>query len=381
MNHIPQKPGVRPAIEYHRASDMKPSERNYTPLKFLDLPPVEPERFFRPSKVVKPLECYFIDVNGGMGDYIAWLAGQLWVFKHCPWIHGRLVAPKYFHEIARVFFNTQDTPTWKLMTYDEFTARGPDGVPIKGPLDAAHAMINATGAHLIDCGAAYFAGQMPLPGDDNVYPRIPDEVLEMNLPQEFKDRRAAGVKWAVITPTAAQPSRAVPGRYWTPICNELIDNDVLPVFLGKHEIPMENGHNIRSQDDGTLPADLGEDLRNKTSLLQAAAIMAFSQCVIGLDNGLLHLAGCTDAPIIFGYNLTTVEHRRPRRKFGVTFDITLTKEELACIGCQSNTNMLVGYDFRTCFYKDNLCITKLFERGAPKWISAVRAVLRVSAAP
>ena len=107
--------------------------------------------------------------------------------------------------------------------------------------------------------------------------------------------------------------------------------------------------------------------RDKTEIFQAAALIHKAKMIIGHDNGLLHLAGCTDTPIVFGYNIASPEHREPRRKVGKVFNVVVTPEELVCSFCQSRTNFVIGYNFQQCFYGDLKCIDMLFEDNGARW--------------
>ena len=94
------------------------------------------------------------------------------------------------------------------------------------------------------------------------------------------------------------------------------------------------------------------------------------------DNGLLHLAACVPGNIIFGYNIAAPSQRRPvRRLSGILMDITLTKEELSCIHCQTRMKQQNLINFRNCFYGDVACLGKLFENGSERWIRALSDLL------
>jgi len=82
--------------------------------------------------------------------------------------------------------------------------------------------------------------------------------------------------------------------------------------------------------------------------------------VVGIDGGLLHLAGTTAVPIVYG--MTHVEPRcRPivrggQRNWNV---VHVTPRNLGCSGCQSNWTLMFRHDFRFCLYKDYACTSAL----------------------
>lgn len=309
------------------------------------------------------LSCIFI--NGGFGDYITWLQPIRWLASEAKWIKGTLVVPKYFREMAEYFL--RPFPEWTFLDHSELRDRRDlDGVPFRGPVVLDQQALNATGAHLLTCGWVYFTNKEKAPEGWDSYPQFAQVDLDETLSRYIGGVPAPG-RYAVLTTGVTTPSRHVPGKYWNYVIEHIRERGLTPVFLGKAVVETGNARNIHTEYDRETRFDLGLDLRDKTTLLEAAAIMSRAAVVIGHDNGLLHLAGCTAAPIVFGYNLASPEHREPRRPAGRTYNVTLTHAELACNHCQSNMNFILGYNFRQCLYGDLACIHKLFEDKAARW--------------
>lgn len=328
---------------------------------------------FRPGTQMFPQRLSCIFINGGMGDYITWMQAIRWLASEATWIHGTLVTPKYLREFAEYFLHKH--PNWAVLTHDELRGRRDlDGVPFRGPVVLEQQALNATGAHLATCGWVYYTNKEKAPEGWDSYPQFEQADLDAILAQYAGGVPAPG-RYAVITTGVTTPSRHVPGVYWNHIIEHVRERGLTPVFLGKSVVETGNSRNIHTEYDAAIRYDLGVNLLDKTSLLEAAAIMSRAACVIGHDNGLLHLAGCTAAPIVFGYNLASPEHREPRRPVGKTYNVTLTPQELACINCQSNTNFILGFNFRHCFYGDLACIHKLFEDKGARWTKQIDAAL------
>lgn len=326
---------------------------------------------FRPNTPMYQLEMNFVFLNGGMGDYITWLTPIRWLASEATWIKGTLVCPVYFKELAEHFL--KDFPEWGLRTYQDIQGWDKaDTTPFRGPVILQNESLNATGAHLMTCGWVYFTNkQGPPPGWEN-YSQFKQADLDaifasggFNLPD----------KYVVVTVGKTTNSRKVKAEYWNHVIEHVVDRGLTPVFLGKAITETGNPRNIVTEFDKGLKLDLGINLLDKTSLLQAAAIMSKAQAVVGHDNGLLHLAGCTDVPIVFGYNLASPEHRRPIRKVGKVYDVHLQEGELACNFCQSKTNFVIGYNFRECFYSDLKCMDLLFANKAEKWKAQLNRAL------
>lgn len=318
------------------------------------------------------LSCIFI--NGGCGDYLAWLQSILWLASEATWIRGRLVVPKYFIEIAQYFL--KEHPEWEIIDHSQLKERKDlDGIPFRGPVVLEQQALNATGAHLLTCGWVYFTNKEKAPEGWDSYPQFKQDDLDEILAKYGRGIPAYG-RYAVITTGITTPSRHVPGKCWNYIIEHIRERGLTPIFLGKSVVETGNSRNIHTEYDKVVRYDLGLDLRDKTSLLEAAAIMSRSAFTVGHDNGLLHLAGYTAAKIIFGYNLASPEHREPRRPKGKTYNVHLTHAELACNFCQSNVNFILGQNFRQCMYSDLLCIQKLFEDKGARWKAQIDLALK-----
>lgn len=320
---------------------------------------------FRPNTTMFPLKLSFLFMNGGMGDYICWIPAIEWLASQATWIEGTIIIPTYFKELADYWLKSY--PKWRYADYKTMHDLPKfNDIPFRGPMDLQRESLNATGAHLLTCGWVYFTNKEKAPEGWDRYPIIEQSHLDtISLPKEADSLNPG--KYAVITTGMTTNSRHTPDGAWNDVISHIKSRGLTPVFMGKSEMLTGNNSNVKTKwNDGT-DYSTGVDLRDKTNLMQAAAIMSRAAVVIGHDNGLLHLAGCTDVPIVFGYNLASPEHRQPRRAIGKVYNVELKRGELACNFCQSNTNFVIGYNFRECFYKDLKCMDMLFENKAERW--------------
>lgn len=330
---------------------------------------------FRPRTPMFPIKLNFLFMNGGMGDYLTWLRPIQWLCERATWIEGTVICPTYFKEIMDYFL--KPFPTWRYADYPAIDSiPNFKDVPFRGPVELARESLNATGAHLATCGWVYFTNKEKAPLGYENYAQFERKFLEsIEFPREAGSLNTG--KYAVLTTGITTDSRQVPDGAWNPIISHLKSHGLTIVFLGKNEMQTGNASTVMTRWVEGIDYSTGIDLRDKTSLLEAAAIMHKAAVVVGHDNGLLHLAGCTpDVPIVFGYNIASPEHRRPLRAMGNVFDVVLTKKELTCIHCQSNTNFVIGYNFKQCFYKDLECMKLLFENGGSRWKSQIDEALR-----
>jgi hypothetical protein len=332
-----------------------------------------PEWCFRPKTIMAPFRMNFIFLNGGMGDYAAWQRSIEWLCEKATWIHGALIVPTYFVEFAEHFIGKHKH--WTVCDYKSLEQIPKvNELPFRGPVELQRESLNATGAHLATCGWVYFTNKEKAPPGYEYYSQFEQSYLDgMELPDEAKGLEQG--KYAIFTTGMTTDSRKVPPGGWVPIIQHVIDKGLTPVFLGKDTMITGNALNIHTSFDPSIDFTKGIDLRNKTSMLQAASIMSRAAFVIGHDNGLLHLAGCTEVPIIFGYNIALPEHREPLRKVKKTYNVVLNQKELACYGCQSEFNFLINFNFRKCLYDDLACMSKLFSNGGDKWKQKIDLVL------
>ena len=327
--------------------------------------------YFRPGTVLPIVKLNFVFQGAGLGDYTAYLPALIWNMKNCPWLKCRLfVAPEFMEFAKNILWPWADKmQVCSILKINEITGpgeiiRGP-GLTMNGTKFAQ--LANGTGGHLVTLGFMYFCNLFPPPEGANKYPVINFEGHDPHLPDSLHPRT-----YVVITTGGVSENRTVPGAYWNPIVEHVKSKGLTPVFIGKSEIV--KGLPVKFPDGCDYSAGL--DLRDKTTLMQAAWLMKNAACTVGLDNGMIHLAACTDAVIVAGYNMVHPRERRPNRVAGKWAEVTLTREELACTHCQTNMKSMFPHTFNRCLYGDVKCLDLLFADGARKWIDAIELVLR-----
>jgi hypothetical protein len=333
------------------------------------LPPPGPivnanPKIFRDGSTIESRPVNFVLLNGGLGDYINYCAALKWCQEENPHVIGRIWAPPPFLEVAKYLFENPKYPLWKVHDRKDFERLVIQHSLVAAPREGTQ-LINAPGAHLLDLGFMYYAQMTPPPPEYNYLPEI------KFLP--FMEPYLGGKRYAVFTPGATFKNRAMPAEAFNELIRYTKDLGIEPVFLGKRLIGPQGGTYEAHFDEG-YDFSLGQDLREKTSLLEAIRIMEDAQFVIGLDNGLLHLAGTTEVPIIFGHTISPVRDRRIRRRKGLTIDISVPEDKLSCIGCQAKQRFFYNQRFSVCLYGDNLC-TKLLFDDMNLWKSAIQKTL------
>ena len=325
-----------------------------------------PELHFRQGTSIPKYVINFALNEGGLGDYLNYMSAILWAAKNCPWIEGRIVVVKHFIPLFRLILETYGV-NWELVPGEDASTILRDQTPIIGPeiqMDGRNVnpqLLNPIGAHLIDLGFAYYTNRCPAPADATL-PYL--DLRGAKLPHKVRHLRG---RYVVITTGAMTPSRFVSGKHMNPLIDYILAEGFTPVFLGKRQ----TGGHLNATFAADIEYQKGLDLRDQTDLITAAAVMANSVGVLGIDNGLLHLAACTDANVLFGYSIAGPDQRAPRRNWGMTFNLAITKKDLACASCQSNIKILLGHTFHKCLYEDLKCIDILFIDQVDRWTSAL----------
>ena len=331
----------------------------------MDNPPLilMPSPPYRKNTQTKAQYPFFVFKEGGIGDYICHMACMEWIAQTQPQVRGTIIAPKYLRDFIQNIMAKYSH--WQVQD-EEYNKK--NFVKNKTLVYAHKGQMqpNATGMHMIDLAFATYANVNPVPEGFNYYP-----ILSFNHFRRPKYLRSIG-PYIVMTPGTTTEVRELLPETFNEIKNHIIKKGFTPVFLGKAKM---DDRTIRFNCEYNFEGGL--DLRDMTSIMEAAYIMSKAITVVGLDNGLLHLAACTDASIIFGYNVASPEHRQPRRRNENLhlYEIVPDEKALPCTFCQSNMNF-ISHDFIKCIYKDRLCLTVLGNNKAALWKQVIDQAIK-----
>lgn len=296
--------------------------------------------------------------TAALGDMIAWMSAIVYVAENYNFVAGHLIVPQFFLELAANVMRPY--AHWRV--YNAIPERFATGCPLKRPLEHP---LNATGMHLVDLGYVYFAGLNPVPEGAGLYPEL--DLSKVKPEPAF----SVGGPYAVMTPGATAKTRTMPAETFNAITDHLLEKNIIPVYLG--------AKSLADREEIIFNADYdlseGVNLIGKTTLLQAARLMAGAEMVIGIDNGLLHLAGMTRATILFGYTMVGPRHRRINRAHGNLIELYGDKEKIPCLFCQEHVRFFVDHHFTNCIYKENVpaCVKAL---NTESWKATIDVVLK-----
>lgn len=318
------------------------------------------------------------NVNGGLGDQIARLPALKYMVEKHAHVSATVWWPSFFVELAQF-----------LLPHSKFTHKDIKQAPWLMPKPYIlfdNDRISTLHLNLVDHAYLILMDQLPPSAASRLYVQA-DTVHSHNnirfwesLPGYWCDYLGGEMnipRYVVFTTDFTAPARAWPAFHINQLAKKVKDAGLQPILLGKTGDFF--GGTQASPPDG-IKSELFIDLRNKTSLIEALGIMQRAEAVVGADNGLLHLAACTDTPIVFGLTSLEAEHRVPSRPMpsytggkenrkvpypknpdlyfkgrGLT---EVLEAQVPCKGCQSR-GFAINTDWRKCLFDDYACTLTL----------------------
>lgn len=211
---------------------------------------------------------------------------------------------------------------------------------------------------------------------DNAFHILVDKAVEieyknylpLNLNKISITKFSLPEKYVVVATGFTAEVREFPPIAVNSVVDYIIKKGYTPVFLGSTvtKIGVDKVSNHHSPDilgnfNKEIDYSKGIDLRNKTSLLESGKIIAGAKTIVGVDCGLLHVAGCTNIPIVGAFTTVEPKFRMPYRgnELGKDFYPIVPDESLECRFCQTNWEFLYEHDYRTCYYKEQKLDTEI----------------------
>lgn len=282
----------------------------------------------------------FVLMDGGLGDHVASLVALNYVIKNYAWIEPLIWVPNYLLD----FFKYMLPKTVYIKSYADMLEHYNEHTTSK--TTQWDGVISPMKLHVLDYAFMKLCDENPGLEHKN-YLQIPPVDLKGEIPP----------KAVAFTTGYTAKVRQWPAEEINKVTRYVKSKGYEVVFLGQTKTETGSKHVIEGNFDAGIDFSLGENYVNKTSLIEAAEIMSVCKAVVGVDNGLLHLAGCTRAAIVGGFTNVSPQIRMPVRYgvLGWNYYPVVPAKEVGCCHCQQNTNFLYGHDYRSCVYKDNDC--------------------------
>jgi ADP-heptose:LPS heptosyltransferase len=272
--------------------------------------------------------------DGGMGDLVCELVAVNYIIRTNPRIQFQIWVPDYLRSFA-----IHVLPP-KSIVYPFSARKDFDGtIPCRTTQwqQMGHTPMRA---HPVDYGFHMLADKHIYDLNEKNYLQIRPKqinIKEFSLPKNY----------VCIATTAAEPCKAMSTELIQGITDYISKKDCTPIYLGKTE-SLTGFNDLKISAVTPILPDTGINLIDKTNLLQAARIIHGAKAFIGMDGGLVHLAGCTDVPIIAGYSLVDPIHVAPIRNGSQMWKFIAIEpdKDIANRYFQTN-NLFYSGDYRT----------------------------------
>lgn len=294
---------------------------------------------------IKSINCLISD--GGMGDLVCSLVAVDYIIRNYPWMNLLVWVPDYMLDFAKdvlpekaIVRNYTDAKK----KYDD--KRGAISTQWTGrhtpmrvhPVDYAfHIMVDE---HVEFSKKNYlkFTG-------DKV------DISKFNLPE----------KYVVIGVGSVFKVKEMPVDTTNGIAKYCNEKGYTPVFVGKEESEVGAGPNkgIKVANIAKVDYSLGINLVNQTNLMELAKIIQGAKAYVGMDGGNVHIAGCTNTPIVVGYTfIDGKKHNVPIRNniLGYNSFVVEPDDSLKCRFCQTKMNFVYNHHYPDCYYRDFACL-------------------------
>lgn len=316
----------------------------------------------------KPQTVNFILMNGGVGDHVGSLVALDYIAKKYPWIKQLVWVPDYFLDFSKHLLRAH--PQLGIFNYSSMKDWYNPNLPTK--TTKWDQVISPMKIHTVDYAFLKLCDENP---EDHYkqFLKIKEFPLTIDFPKDY----------AVITTGFTAEVREWPAVEVNKIIEYLLANKITPVFLGQTQTQTGSRHIIKGTFKDEIHYEKGINLIDQTNLLEAAQIMSNGRVVMGVDNGLLHVAACTKAPIIAGYTTVSPNIRRPYEPIHMSgssrYRVVEPDMRLECQFCQEKTNFLFGHDYRNCLKagtEQELLCTK--QMTANKFITHIKDLLNLT---
>lgn len=180
-------------------------------------------------------------------------------------------------------------------------------------------------------------------------------------------------KYVCVLAGGREYVKTMPPKTVNKVTQRILKKGYTPVFIGTSSQPSKLIDvpicNMRDID-----MSKGISLIDKTTVVELLKVLQGAACFVGMDGGLMHLAGFTNIPIISGFTFVNPSHILPIREgiLGNNCYAVEPPESLDCRFCQTNNSLVVGHDFRVCPYGTWKCR----ELDAGEFIGLLETVLK-----
>ena len=239
---------------------------------------------------LKPVTINVISNNGGLGDQIARIPAIRYCLENFDHVSLKVYWQDYFYDLAPVLYQHKRLKHFRLSE-----ASGLNAV-LEPVVDFDHNRVSPLSLSLVDHAFLILMDRLPLSESDRAYPFVGPHKDEKRI---------------IFTVASTAPAREWPVIHINELARRVRAANFECVLLGNTEKIEAGDGIIQANIDPNLDLSLFTNLINKTTLCEALATMRSASAVVGVDNGLIHLAACTSVPIVCGYTSVEARLRQP----------------------------------------------------------------------
>lgn len=302
----------------------------------------------------------FVVNQGGLGDCIARMPALKYIAQRHPHVEPQIWVADYFYPLAKNML--PNLYVNKFSNREEFNEKYPGR-------QAEHGPFNNLKTHMTVHAFCMLANEIPSIEYMNY--------IKLNLEDVKIEKFKLPKKYVCMTVAHTAPIREFIPEYVNEVVDYIKSKGYEIVFLGAERsdagLP---GRDIIGNVKKEIDFSKGKNLINCTTLLECAKIMSESELVIGVDNGLLNLAACTDVKILGGYTSVNPIHRLPVRenKMGHNFWTVVPPDSEPEKFCQSIWDLTFKHDFKFSYYEDESLIRSL---KPDLWIEQLEKIMSI----
>ena len=213
-------------------------------------------------------------------------------------------------------------------------------------------------SELVDCFSLALCDAILKPEQKN-YPRADPNKLPTN-PMKGRD-------YVVIAYGATTEHRRMLPEVLTGLVSHFKNHGREVVLLGRRDHEL-NCAGIKTKPTFDAIPEGVVDLIDQTTMPEALAVLQDAEMVVGLDNGLVHLAALTDVPIVVGYTTVDPFYRLPFRHNIKGWNCFVVEPDSECRYCQTETFATYNINFLRCHIRTKDCMHSL---TLDKWLAQV----------
>ena len=198
------------------------------------------------------------------------------------------------------------------------------------------------------------------------YPKIPRKKLPTNI--------CPADKYAVVGLGATAAHKRMTPESFRAIKGYLASVGLQTVLLGarSHQTMVGATGDLLRPDFEGYDFTGCVDMIDKSPLDSSLAILSDAKCFIGIDGGMLHLAGLTDIPIVAGHTFIDPYYLTIYRNGQKGWRYYAVEPDSHCRYCTSETFILTGLKFHRCNIGTNDCALSL---TPDKWLHKIELAL------